>query len=167
MVAVSSRSVMLTTSMRLLRVLMVALTAGCVHPHLASPSLIEALRLETDLKPTDLRDGNRVRARFFVRNIASSPVEFCQVDNGVTVVAINERGSFPLVGHGITLDAGPRCYKLASDETTEYDEELFWTQTIARQSQDFKQLQGSIRVRSRNGVSSLTLTTEPVLVSAR
>ena len=96
------------------------------------------LRLETDLKPADLQEHAKVRARFFVRNVATNPDEFCQVDNGVTVVAINERGSFPLVLHGITLDAGPRCYKLASDQTTEFDEEFVWTQTIARQAQDFK-----------------------------
>lgn len=121
--------------------------------------LTDALRLETTIRAADLQAATRVRGRFFLRNIGDSAIELCEVDAGVTVAAVTDRGLFPLVGHGIATDAAPACYHLRSGEAKEFTEDFDWNPTAG-----FKQLQGLIRISSRGGGNTVSLRSEPVLV---
>jgi hypothetical protein len=122
--------------------------------------LTEVLRLETSIRATDLQSATRVRGQFFLRNIAASPIELCEVDSRVSVAAITDRGLFPLVGHGITADAAPVCYHLRSGEAKEFTADFGWSPTAG-----FKQLQGFIRISSRRGSNPVSLRSEPIAVS--
>src|SRR5262245_9190368 len=143
-------------------IVVICVTTGCVHTQAKRPSLGDVLRLETSIPATDLQSANKVRGRFSLRNIASAAIELCEVDTGVTVVAITDRGAFPLVGHGVTSDAQPMCYELRPSEAKEFSEEFTWSPTMA-----FEQLKGSIRVSARRGGDTVLITSNPVLVGRR
>lgn len=105
-----------------------------------------------------------MRGRFFLRNIAATAVQLCEVDSGVTVAAITERGLFPLVGHGITSDAAPVCYQLRPGEAKEFNEEFTWSSTVGAERAEG--LQGSIRVSTRGG-DAVSIKSDPVLATPR
>src|SRR3982750_698125 len=113
--------------MRVAALLVVGVAAGCIHTRRAAPSLSDALRLETNIRAADVQPATKVRARFFLRNTAVVDVRLCEVDDGVTLIAISARGRFPLVGHGSGSDVAPKCYKLASGEAKEFNEEFAWS----------------------------------------
>jgi hypothetical protein len=140
--------------------LVICLVTGCVRPYATRPKLTDVLRLETSIRATDLQSATHVGGRFFLRNIAATAVELCEVDSGVTVAAITERGLFPLVGHGITTDAAPLCDHLRPGEAKEFNEEFTWSPTR------FEQLQGSIRVSTRRG-DTVSIKSDPVSASQR
>jgi len=140
----------------------ICLGAGCVHTQAKRPNLTDVLRLETSIPATDLQSADKVRGRFFLRSIAATAIEICEIDSGVNVVAITDRGIFPLAGHGITSDAQPVCYELRPGEATEFSEEFTWSPTMG-----FEQLRGSIRVSARRGGDTVLITSDPVLVSHR
>ena len=141
--------------------IVISLVTGCVRPYATRPNLSDVLRLETSIRATDLQSATQVRGRFLLRNVAAIAVQLCEVDSGVTVAAITERGLFPLVGHGITTDAAPVCYQLRPGEAKEFNEEFTWSPTAG-----FEQLQGSIRVSTRGG-DTVSIKSDPVLASQR
>jgi hypothetical protein len=141
--------------------LVICLVTGCVRPYATRPKLTDVLRLETSIRATDLQSATQVRGRFFLRNIAATAVQLCEVDSGVNVAAITDRGLFPLVGHGITTDAASVCYQLRPGEAKEFNEDFTWSPTVG-----FEQLQGSIRVSTRAG-DTVSIKSDPVLVSQR
>src|SRR5687768_4041114 len=136
------------------------LATGCVRPYTTPPKLTDALRLEASIRPTDQQSVTEVRGRFFLRNIAASTIELCEVDSGVSVAAITDRGLFPLIGRGITSDAAPVCYRLRPGEAKEFTEDLKWSPTVG-----FTQLQGFIRISSRRGGDTVSLKSDPVSVT--
>ena len=144
--------------------LVLCLATGCVHPHATRQPLTDVLRLETSIRATDLQAATRVQGRFFLRNIAAAAVQLCEVDAGVTVAAITERGLFPLVGHGSTSDAAPVCYQLRPGEAKEFNEEFTWYSTVGAERAE--QLQGSIRVSARGG-DAVTIKSDAVWATRR
>jgi hypothetical protein len=86
------------------------LVLSCAHGP-AQPTLAEALRLEIHVSPTDVFAATPSPVRFELRNIASIPVEFCQLDAGVSMWAQHAREVTPrpLKLHSLVLDAA--CYE--------------------------------------------------------
>jgi hypothetical protein len=138
----------------------ICVTTGCVHTS-ATP-LRDVLKLEISIPATGLQSATKVRGRFSLRNIAASAIEVCEVDSGVNVVAITDRGTFPLVGHGVTFDAQQICYELRPGEMKEFSEEFTWTPTTA-----LEQLRASIRVSGRRGGDPVLITSIRVSASQR
>ena len=144
--------------------LVICLVTGCVRPSATRQSLTDVLRLETSIRPTDLQSATKVHGQFFLRNVVATAVQLCEVDSGVTVAAITERGPFPLVGHGISSDTAPMCYQLRPGEAKEFNEEFTWSSTVGAERAE--QLQGSIRVSARGG-DAVTIKSDPVLATPR
>jgi hypothetical protein len=140
-------------------ILAIALLAGCVRHVRTHQTLTDVLRLETNIRPADLQSGARVRASFFLRNIATTPVHLCELDSGVSVSAITARGLFPRLGYGSWLDKAPVCYRLRPGEAKAFVEEFTWSATLGGERAE--QLQGSIRVYARGG-DAVSITSAPV-----
>jgi len=153
-------SLQASSAMAWLGILGLCVATGCVRPYGRRPKLTDALRLETSIRPTDLQSATEVRGRFFLRNIAASAIELCEVDSGVSVAAITDRGLFPLIGHGMPSDAAPLCYRLRPSEAKEFTEYFKWSPTMG-----FTQLQGFIRISSRRGGDTASLKSDPVSVT--
>jgi hypothetical protein len=79
---------MFTRAGAVLGILGICLATGCVRSPIPGATLDGALRLETSIRATDLQSATRVRGQFFLRNIADSAIELCELDAGVSVAAI-------------------------------------------------------------------------------
>jgi hypothetical protein len=71
-------------------ILVMCLVTASVRPYATRPTLSDALRLETSIRATDLQSATQVRGRFFLRNVAATAVQLCEVDCGVTVAALTQ-----------------------------------------------------------------------------
>jgi hypothetical protein len=95
----SASSGTLTRNGAMLGILGICLEAGCVRTVATRPKLADVLRLETSIRTADLQPSTLVHGRFFLRNVATTAIELCQIASGMEVAAITDRGRFPLVGH--------------------------------------------------------------------
>lgn len=133
-----------------------------VIDHIDRPQskLADVLRLETSIRPANVQSAGMVSARFSLRNISATAIELCENRPGVDVVAITARGNFPLIGHGATTDAAPKCYRLRTGEAKEFSEEFPWSPAAG-----FDQVQGWIEISSRRGGDTATIKSNPVAVN--
>lgn len=86
---------------------------SCAH----NPSqLTDALRLEVRLASQRQRAHAPFEARFALRNTASEPVVFCQMDSGVSIAVRrrNDPDAHPIVLHGLALNPAERCHERVS-----------------------------------------------------
>jgi hypothetical protein len=132
---------------RIVAVLIAGLALGCTHAHRSPMSLEQALRLDLALETIRSVSEEKVRVKSSLRNVSPAAVELCQLDGGVTIMAIVGERTVPLLGSGAVTDAP--CYNggmLPPGGTRMFDDEVpLWPGTTA--------IRSSIRVH-RPGQSS-------------
>jgi hypothetical protein len=138
---------------------------GCAPVLMRQPALSDALRLEMYVSAQEFELGVTAGAKFLIRNVSTSPVEFCQLDGGVSVFATRQDRSMPLRGYGSGLDVGP-CYargRLMPAETREINEDF----PVFFPEPGPVEFRGSIRIHTPAGDDHVTLRSAPVPVTIR
>jgi hypothetical protein len=148
---------------RVMLVACVVLASACVlHRDGQRLSLHESLALELELGAIGWVLDDTSQLHFRLRNVGQKPVEICQIESGVTVVAtIDGGGVLPLTGYGAVLDAG--CYRrgtLAPGAERAFDER------VAIRA-DARSVWGLIRVATPNGDDTAAIRSKAIPVTTK
>jgi hypothetical protein len=131
---------------------------ACAHVKVAPPRIGTALLLEAHLDSTVLQSGRSTRVRYVLRNTSTTPIEFCQVEPGVTTTIGVEGRRMPVRGYGAGL--GCRELRLRPGEGREFIEDCPVPAFLG-----VNELIGLIRVCTTDGRNEATITSAPLHVT--